>query len=87
MLRICPSYGKFVQFPLPLLQLAGMGVSRIFVNQAASSILTKHFASPPPTSSIFTKPFGVFMGLMEKMRPGRDFCGKPIHNPGRVCYI
>ena len=39
----------------PLLQLAGMGVSRIFVNQAASSILTKHFASPPPTSSIFTK--------------------------------
>lgn len=55
MLRICPSYGKFVQFPLPLLQLAGMGVSRIFVNQAASSILTKHFASPPPTSSIFTK--------------------------------
>ena len=55
MLCICPSYGKFVQFPLPLLQLAGGGKSRIFGNRATFSILTKHFASLPPTGSIFTK--------------------------------
>jgi hypothetical protein len=27
------------------------------------------------------------MGLMEKMPPQAAFCGKPIHNPGPVCYI
>lgn len=87
MLRICPSYGKFVQFSLPVLQYETGRPPCDFVNRATISILTKYFASPPCTGRIFTKPFGVFMGLMEKMRPGRDFCGKPIHNPGRVCYI
>ena len=55
MLHNCPSDGKFVQFPLPVLQLAGLGMSRFFVNWAIISILTKHFASPPRTGSIFTK--------------------------------
>lgn len=76
-----------MQFPLPVLQYETGRPPCDFVNRATDSILTKHFASLPCTERIFTKPFGVFMCLMEKMRPGRDFCGKPIHNPGRVCYI
>ena len=55
MLRVCPPCGKFVQFPLPVLQLAGVGMSRFFVSRAVFSILTKHFASSPRTDSIFTK--------------------------------